>query len=127
MTVMNEFVWPLHKPGYEVRHPQDSQVSGSKTTLIIDAFDQDMLCAPWIAPAEPRNRTVKRWRPNTPLRSKTALFRTFGDLDCSEASIVDFADKYGLLTDPENGESLETWKVSSAEMRSAVESVIVVR
>src|ERR1039458_7019902 len=88
MTVMNEFVCPLHKPGYEVRHPQDSQVSGSKTTLIIDAFDQDMLCAPWIAPAEPRNRTVKRWRPNAPLRSKTALFRTFADLDCSEASIV---------------------------------------
>jgi hypothetical protein len=110
---MNDFVWYLPESGVEVLNLETEAVSG-----INSAARQRI---PWIRPAEPPTGAARIWRQYTPLRSHTALCRTFAAVDCSEASIEDFAQKYGQLTNPEKGESLALWKQAIADMRSAVE------
>src|SRR5664279_2636286 len=108
--MMSDFVWFLPEAGQQLLELETDDPPGDRRWV------------PWILPAEVPDKTMKRcWRRYTPLRSHAALFRTFADVECSQASIMNFANNYGLLTDPLKGESLPKWKAAIAEMRSAVE------
>src|SRR5947208_719464 len=56
-----------------------------------------------------------------PSWDEQSLFRNFAEMYFSPPTVVGFANKYGLLTDPENGEPLITWKTAIADMRAAVD------
>jgi hypothetical protein len=74
-----------------------------------------------ILPKEHSRRATERWIRYTPLHSNPGLFRAFADIDRTQESIVAFADRFGLLKDPEGGEPLATWRAAIIEMKSAVE------
>jgi hypothetical protein len=117
--MMNGFVWPLNKAGHEVSNQE--VVKACFTAYIDESVSSE---SQWIRPVGGK----KRWYRYAPLHSNTALFRTFIDLDGGSQSIVDFANRFGLLTNPEEGEPLALWKAAVAEMRSAVanwESLVV--
>jgi hypothetical protein len=112
--VIDEFVWPLNKAGYEI----------SKHHFVQEAYLGEFLGesgspeTEWIRPLGGGRRSHRY----APLRGNTALFRTFVDLDGGPQSIVDFANRFGLLTNPEEGEPLALWEAAVAEMRSAVKN-----
>ncbi len=105
---MTEFIWFFSDSGVQVQN------------LKFDDNSDNRQVTPWIFPADPPDGATRHWRQYAPLRNHHALCRTFADIDLSQASIVDFANKYGQLTDPDRGESLATWVTSIRDMRSAV-------
>jgi hypothetical protein len=112
--MISEFIWSLHESGHAVVALKSIALKGSEIVSGDTAISDDQ----WIVPV---NR-IRRHRRYAPLRTHTALFRTFVDLDPSPESIVNFADRFGLLTDPDKGEPLATWRSAIADMRPAVES-----
>jgi hypothetical protein len=103
---MNEFVWVFPEGGHELWNRNSTETV---------ACDKEISSHKWIRPIS----GTKSWRRYAPLRSNAALFRTFVDL--KPACILNFADRFGLLTDPEEGEPLAVWESAIADMRSAVE------
>ncbi len=104
----NEFIWFLHQAGYEiVAIPGNDDVAQPETT------DK------WIRPATPSIRSRDRGRMIYPLQDP-ALFRTFADLGDDENSIVSFANRRGLLTSCEQGESIDTWRSAIADIGATV-------
>jgi hypothetical protein len=75
---------------------------------------------PWIGPTTSPQEKRIGFDTYVPLRDNAALFRTFIDLECSPEPIVNFANRFGLLTDPERGEPVSTWERAIATMRPAV-------
>ena len=102
---MNEFTWLFCESGYALEGAADNSPHSGE--LLVQA-----------------RRPVKGgrgWRRYAPLQSSTALFRMLADLDCDQKSILDFAHRFGLLTNPEV-EPLRVWMAAIADMRSAVGS-----
>jgi hypothetical protein len=85
-----------------------------------DEFTSSDELEPWVRARRPV-KTATGWRQYAPLRSNTALFRTFADLECDQKSILGFADRFGLLTEPER-EPLRVWTAAIADMQFAVGS-----
>jgi hypothetical protein len=59
-------------------------------------------------------------RKYAPMSENPGLFRTFIDLDSSPASLVNFADKFGLLTDSDRCEPVSIWEEAITRMRTVV-------
>jgi hypothetical protein len=110
------FIWYLYEAGHHLVPVWDlwgaQQVSGDESSRVGD---------PWIQPVEPSTKSNKGWRRYAPIESHPALFREFVDLKPGHELILNFADQYGLLTDPEKGEPLGTWRAAITDMRLAVE------
>ena len=108
------FIWCLPEAGHHVVSEwglgEAQHLSGDESRRID---------YPWVRPIESSGK--ESWRRYAPLESNPALFRRFVDVGQSQESIVDFADRFGLLTDPEKGEPLATWRAAITDMRLAVE------
>src|SRR5581483_933813 len=102
------FIWMVRKEGYGIFGPEEA------STLFGDQCKAEE--GPWIGPAMSPKKAFLDWRTYAPLRDHTALFRTFIDLDCSSESIVNFANRFGLLKDAERGEPIATWETAIATM-----------
>jgi hypothetical protein len=118
---MNEFTWFVHDTGHQLVIPSVGGIGKSKivTRASVEAsksWQPENLC---IEPAQ-STRSKKRMRQYAPLK-EPGLFRTFVDLSGEPDSIVNFADRFGLLTNVEKGEPFATWKTAITELRTAVE------
>ncbi len=127
---MNEFTWLVHESGHHiVRWNAESQftlsgVAGTgKTQLAVRAAKAGAEASArfggeWVKPLGVSAGSEKPVRTYS-LRNP-ALFRTFAGVRNEHDSIVAFADRYGLLTDAEEGESIDTWTSAITEVQSAV-------
>src|SRR5580704_1442634 len=115
--MMNEFTWHVHNGGHQiVVIPGNHDMDAVMRTSASEADRTQRHEVAWIRPKQSSCRSRRREKRYLPLR-KPALFRTFAEVDAEQDSIVNFADRYGLLTDAQKGESLETWQAAIAEMR----------
>src|ERR1022692_1657996 len=114
---MNEFIWYCYKMGYQIDAPP-LVFSREELRLEERPAEPDRFDDCWIRPVKSSTRSTKAWRRYAPLRDDSALFFTFADLEFERNSVVDFASRFGLLTDPEKGEPLATWRAAIADMRS---------
>src|SRR5579862_4106364 len=131
---MSDFTWPLHDEGYQLcgysaRASEKKVRSGSTSKYNTErrvpegevpetehSGPSDKL---WVQPVASATRSETRRRQYAPMRNPV-LFRTFADVRCDPDAIVDFANRFGLLTDAEEGESIGTWKAEITDMRAAV-------
>jgi hypothetical protein len=132
--MMNEFVWYCNESGHQILpdHVEPPWVLERGGTAYVCSADENKALqayfdesggsdAAWIRPVQPSPRAKKTWRRYAPLRDNPALFRTFVDVEYKQESIVKFANRFGLLTDPQKGEPLGTWAAAISDMRSTVE------
>jgi hypothetical protein len=131
--MMNEFAWFVHNAGHLLVGAEakgDLPLAGAGETGNSEIGRVKPASPPehdrsrrsgeiWVKPAQSTS-SRKRVRRYAPLRNP-ALFRIFVDVSGDPDSVVDFANRFGLLTDAEKGESLTTWKRAIAEFRIAVE------
>jgi len=102
---MHDFYWTVSQAGH-----------GLIPNVVDTAGGLETRDFKWIEPGS----VLKGWRRYAPLQNN-ALFLNFANLDDRPASILGFANRFGLLTDPERGEPISTWTSSIASMRRAVE------
>jgi hypothetical protein len=144
LSVMNDFIWYIHRSGHHLVSAMSGQYFMRRRDAAIPANlsvgSPDPYAAPqgstpktqesepnarkqptgtWLQPLHP---STQNWQQYAPLEN-TALFRNFVDLHrrASREPIVAFANQFGLLTDPQQGEPLVMWLEAIGQMRSAVD------
>jgi hypothetical protein len=102
------FEWKKCRFGYRIVPPKKGEPAG--LAMLRPA-----------GPAPDRRPGSKDFETIRPLDHHKALFRDFADLS-TQRDFVEFASKWGLLTDTHDDEDLATWQVESGSMRSALAS-----
>lgn len=119
---MNDFNWYVLRSGHHLVPPSFDEHDVRPLDPALDHHDVPEGSEPetreskpdvrkygaklWLKPLHP---LAQDWEQYAPLQ-RTALFRTFGDLyRHSSESIVAFANQFGLLTHPQQGEPIGLW------------------
>ena len=115
LAVTNEFSWSVCRAGHRVvdcpSNEAQSEIEGERLAQANKL---------WVRPMESPKLLRQKLLRYYPLRNP-AIFRMFADVGPDHQSILNFANRFGLLTDAVSGESLAFWQEQISDMRSLVD------